>query len=182
MPHIIVSLNATWLLCCVRRAVWADACGALLLMVLSEETPEACLLESRMLRTLRGLKLHLHPACRFLDQEALEWDEMGPNRLQKETKQENKDAGPSQQGIRCQQHWTGGPFSCWVSKVAKNTPISMTPFPATASELSLCFFSLLEQTMQPGPENNCSFPACVYFTGPSILCRAEISPLGAGGK
>lgn len=58
----------------------------------------------------------------------------------------------------------------------------MTPFPATASELSLCFFSLLEQTMQPGPENNYSFPAYVYLTGPSILYRAEMSPLGAWGR
>lgn len=178
MPHIIVSLNEHG----YYVSTWADAWGVLLLTVLSEETPEAYLSEPRTLRTLRGLTLHLQPACRFLDQEALACDEMGPNRLQKETKQENKDAGPSQQGIWCQQHWTGGPFSCWVSKVAKNTPISMTPFPATASELSLCFFPLLEQTMQPGPENNCSFPACVYCTGPSILWRAESSPLGAGGE
>lgn len=36
--------------------------------------------------------------------------------------------------------------------------------------------------MQPGPENNCSFPAYLYFTGPSILCRAEVSPLGLWGR
>ena len=34
--------------------------------------------------------------------------------------------------------------------------------------------------MQPGPENNGSFPAQLYFTGPSILCRAEISSCGRG--
>lgn len=43
-----------------------------------------------MLRTLRGFKLRLHPACRFLDQEDLDCDEMGPNRLQKETKQKKQ--------------------------------------------------------------------------------------------
>lgn len=32
--------------------------------------------------------------------------------------------------------------------------------------------------MKPGPENNCSFPAHLYFTGPSILCRAEVSSKG----
>lgn len=36
--------------------------------------------------------------------------------------------------------------------------------------------------MQPSPENNCSFPAYLYFTGPSILCRAEVSPWRVGGE
>lgn len=29
--------------------------------------------------------------------------------------------------------------------------------------------------MQPDPEDNCSFPAYLYFTSRSILCRAEVS-------
>lgn len=34
--------------------------------------------------------------------------------------------------------------------------------------------------MQPDPENNCPFPVYLYFPGPSILCRAEVSSAGAG--
>lgn len=34
--------------------------------------------------------------------------------------------------------------------------------------------------MQPGPENNCSFPAYLYFPGPSILCGAEVACWGWG--
>lgn len=97
----------------------------------------------------------------------------------KGNKAKSRDPGPSQQGIECQQLWTGGLLSCWVSKATKNTLNSMRPILAAASGLSPAF-PLLQQTMQPGPENNGSFPAQLYFTGPSILCRAEISSCGRG--
>lgn len=70
-------------------------------------------------------------------------------------------------GWKRQELWTGGFLSCWLSKATKNTAISMRPLQATASKLSLpSLFSLLEQKMQPAPENNCSFPVCLYSTGP----------------
>lgn len=131
-----------------------------------------------MLRTEKGFILHADLRVRK--------SEMVMKRGQKDckgNKAKGKDPGPSQQGTQCQRLRTGGLLSCWVSKATKNTLISMTPSLAAARGLSRCVFSLFEQTMQPGPENNCSFPAYSYFTArtPPPSCGGQRAAPGGGG-
>lgn len=105
-------------------------------MVTVKDPPAAGAPEPSTTRTLTAF----NPACRFLEQEGIHCEERGPRKVARETKAKGKPPGPSQRRTQCQQLWTGGLLSCRVSKAPKNTRISIRPFLATASGLSLAPF------------------------------------------
>lgn len=145
------------------------------LIVLSKETPEA-----RMLRTVKGFGAAPSPYMQIYGSRRyrLWWNRA--QKVAKETKQKAKILGHPSRGCSAN-NFGQVAFSAvgWAKQL--KIPISMTPFLATASGLSLCFFSLLEQTIKPYPEIIILFlPICTSLAPPS--CAGQKSALGSGGE
>lgn len=83
---------------------------------------------------------------------------MGPKGLPGKRKQKSRDSGPSQREWSANNSGQVAFSAAGVSKPAKNTLNSMSPFQAAASGRFLAF-PLLQQTMRAGPAKNRFFPA-----------------------